>query len=83
MSEHANDNVEQVVGSAVSVPMNLIALITDLLISKGVMSRQEMASAVRSLAEISSTHGENEVMVRMLLEGFAARFEDQQREHNH
>jgi hypothetical protein len=45
----------------------------DLLISKGVISQQEMASLLRHLIENSPTHDENEKIVRMTLESLLAR----------
>jgi hypothetical protein len=67
---------EEIMGSAISVPINLIVGISDILISKGVISKQEMAFIVRHLMERSHTHGENEEMVRMMLEPLLMGFED-------
>jgi hypothetical protein len=76
MSEPKQHNAEEAVASAISVPMNLILGVIDLLISKGVISRHEMASLLRHLMEHSQVHDENEKMVRMTLESLLARFEN-------
>ena len=47
MTEYKPGKAEDVIGSAISVPMNLILGVADLLISKGVISQQETASLLR------------------------------------
>jgi len=76
MTEPHLGNAEDVIGSAVSVPISLIVGMADLLISKGVISKQEMAFLIRNLMERSPTHGENEEMVRMMLGPLLALFDD-------
>jgi hypothetical protein len=61
--------------SALSVPMSLIMGIADLLIQKGIISSNEVAAIAQALSAASNCHGENEAMVKMMLEGFAVRFE--------
>ena len=74
MTEYKPGKAEDVIGSAISVPMNLILGVADLLISKVVISQQEMASLLRHLIENSQTLGENDVT--MTLESILARFEN-------
>jgi hypothetical protein len=76
MAEPHLGKAEDVIGSAVSVPISLIVAMTDLLISKGIISKQEMAFLIRNLMERSPTHGENEEMVRVMLGPLLALFED-------
>jgi hypothetical protein len=64
-----------VMGSALSVPLNLIMGIADLLIQKGLISSNEVAAIAQALSAASNSHGENEAMVKMMLEAFAVRFE--------
>jgi hypothetical protein len=67
---------EDILGSAISVPLTLIGGMAELLISRGVISKQEMAFLIRHLMERSPSHGENEEMVRMMLKPLLALFED-------
>ena len=75
MSEPKPGTAEDVIASAVSVPMNLILGVADLLMSKGVISQQEMASLLRHLIEHSQTP-ENEKTVTTTLKSLLARFEN-------
>ncbi|AUC94589.1 hypothetical protein CWS35_10170 [Bradyrhizobium sp. SK17] len=75
MGEPTKGNVEQVLGSAISVPMTIIISLADLLIAKQVISRDEMASLLQRLAESAPSHGANEGMVRILLEGTLTRYQ--------
>jgi hypothetical protein len=74
MSEPESGNSE-VLASAVSVPINIINGLADLLISKGIISRDEMVSLVQRLVDLSPQHGENEPMVKMMLAGILRRFQ--------
>jgi hypothetical protein len=76
MTEPRLGNAEEMIGSAVSVPINLIAGIADMLISKGIISKQEMTFLIRHLIDRSAAHGEMEEMVRLILRPLLARFED-------
>ena len=75
MTKPDNGNVEQVLGSALSVPMNIISGLAELLIAKDVISREEMVSLLQQMADRSPKHGENEDMVRMILEATLARYQ--------
>jgi len=75
MSEPKPHNAE-IIGGIVSVPMNLILGMADLLISKSVISQQEMASLLRHLIEHTPTHDENGKLVRGTLESLLPRFEN-------
>ena len=75
MSDPKSGNAEQVLGSALSVPLNIINGIADLLIAKGVISGAEMHSILQHLVDLAPNHGENEQMVRMLLAGTISRFQ--------
>jgi hypothetical protein len=66
---------EKLVASAISAPLNLITGLADLLIYKGVISCEEMASILRVVLAESTAQGENEGMVKMLLEPLLAEFE--------
>jgi hypothetical protein len=74
MTEPQLGNAEEMIGGAVSVPINLIVGVADLLISKGVISKLEMASVIRHLMEHSPAHGECDEMVRLMLEPLLERF---------
>jgi hypothetical protein len=69
-------NAEETIGSAVSVPINLIIGMADLLISKNIISKQEISLLIRHLMEHPPTNGESDEMVRMILGPLLARFED-------
>ena len=75
MSEPKPGTAENVIAGIISVPLYLFVGMAGLLISKGVISQQEMASLLRQLIE-RQTHGENEKMVRMTLESLLAQFEN-------
>jgi hypothetical protein len=70
---NANDE-EKLVGSLTSLPLNLFAALAELLISKGVITREEITRLVRNEAAGASSHGENERVMRVILETLAARF---------
>jgi hypothetical protein len=76
MTEHERGNAEEILATAVCVPMNLVANLADLLISKGIISRQEVVSLVRNLTPPSSEHSESQNLVRIMVEATAKRFED-------
>jgi hypothetical protein len=46
-------NVNEVIGAALSVPLNVVFGVVDLLIQRGVISRDEMASVLRNLIDRS------------------------------
>jgi hypothetical protein len=54
------NNAEKVFASAISVPMNIVIGLADLLIAKDVISREEMVSLLQRLADHSPKHGEHE-----------------------
>ena len=66
MSEHEQGNAEEVIANAVSVPLNIIAGIAHLLVSKGVISREEVACILRDLMKLSPMPRENEDMARRI-----------------
>jgi hypothetical protein len=74
MSDQGKGNAEQIVGAAISVPLNIIHGLADLLIAKGIISREEMVSLLQSLSAHASGR-ENEDMVRMMLEGVLTRYQ--------
>jgi hypothetical protein len=74
MSEPKPGSAEDIIAGIVSVPLHLIVGMAGLLISKGVISQQEMTSLLRHLIE-RQTHGESEKMVKMTLESLLAEFE--------
>jgi hypothetical protein len=76
MSKSKSSNIEEVVGGAVSIPINMINGLADLLIHKGVISRQEMVSMLRHLIDNSPHLGDREQMQRLMLEAVVTRFED-------
>jgi len=63
MAQTGKGNAEKVLGSALSVPMNIIIGLADLLIAKDVISREEMVSLLQRMADHSQRHGEHEDMV--------------------
>jgi hypothetical protein len=69
----ATSDPNTIMASALSVPMNLIMGVADLLIQKGIISSNEVAAIAKALS--AASHGENEAMVKMMLESFAVRFE--------
>jgi hypothetical protein len=69
-------NAEGVLASAFSVPISMITGLADLLIAKDVISREEMVSLLQRLADRSPKFGENEDMVRMMLEATLARYQE-------
>jgi hypothetical protein len=70
---------EKLMSCAVSVLLNLIADMAHLLILKGVISPEEMASILRDhLGELSPIDGENEELVKTMLEPLLAEFENRQ-----
>jgi hypothetical protein len=75
MAQTGKGNAEKVFGSAISVPLDMITGLADLLIAKDVISREEMVSLLQQLADRSPKHGENEDMVRMILEATLARYQ--------
>jgi len=75
MAQTGKGNAEKVLGSALSVPMNIIIGLADLLIAKDVISREEMVSLLQRMADHSQRHGEHEDMVRMMLEATLARYQ--------
>jgi len=75
VTNHVPDNAEELIGAALSVPMNIVNSLADLLISKEIISRQEVVSILRRLIDVSPTYGQHEAMVRMMLEGALTRFE--------
>lgn len=75
MSEPNKGNAEKVLGSALSVPISMITGLADLLIAKEVISREEMVSLLQRLADLAPKHGENEDVVRMMLEATLARYQ--------
>jgi len=80
MSDNQN---ERVLGSALSIPLNLVIGLADLLIGKGVLSKAEMVDLVRRIQSQAhgGEHGEN---IKFTLEAIAARFEsDQKKEPTH
>jgi hypothetical protein len=54
MSDQERGNAERVLGAAISVPINMINALIDLLISKGVISRNEASDIFHGL--IASVH---------------------------
>ncbi len=68
-------NAEEVIGAALSAVVNLVGILADALVAKGVVTNEELVSAIRDLSSSSPRYGEHEAMVRMLLEGFLARYE--------
>jgi hypothetical protein len=75
MAQTGKRNAEKVLGNALSVPMNIIIGLADLLIAKDVISREEMASLLQRIADRSPKHGEHEDMARMILEATLARYQ--------
>ena len=75
MTKPDNGNVEQVLGSALGVPMNIISGLAELLIAKDVISREEMVSLLQRMSDLAPKHGKNEDMVRMMLEAMLLRFQ--------
>jgi hypothetical protein len=68
-------DAEDTLASAIGIPINMIIGLAGLLISKNVISCDEMASLLQDLAERSSSAGENEAMVRMIIETALTQFE--------
>jgi hypothetical protein len=75
MAQTGKGNAEKVLGSAISVPINMVTGLADLLIAKEVISREEMVSLLQGLADLAPKHGENEDMVRMMLEATLAHYQ--------
>jgi hypothetical protein len=75
MAQTGKGNAEKVLASAISVPMNIVIGLADLLIAKDVISQDEMVSLLQRLADRSPKHGEHEDMVRMMLEATLARYQ--------
>jgi hypothetical protein len=75
MAQTGKGNAEKVFASAISVPMNIVIGLADLLIAKDAISREEMVSLLQRLADRSPKHGEHEDMVRMMLEAALARYQ--------
>jgi len=71
----APGNAELVLASAVSVPMNIVNGLADLLIAKHLISRDEMLALLERLLDRAPEHGAQEPMVRMMLAGSISRFQ--------
>jgi hypothetical protein len=67
--------VEELVASLVSVPLNMFVGLASLLTAKGVISREDIASLLQRVADRAPAHGENEATVRMLIGPILAQFE--------
>jgi hypothetical protein len=73
MSEKPH-NAEEVIGAAISIPLNLIIGIANLLIAKGFITSQEMTSLIQH--EIDAPRGEDEDWVTNILEDTLMQFLD-------
>jgi len=72
MSEMNQGNAERVIGAAISVPINIINGLTDLLISKGVISRVEAVDLLQRLIASVQPSEDSEMLkdlLRMALDG--------------
>jgi hypothetical protein len=67
----------EIVGAAISIPTNIIFGIADLLIEKNIISREEVASILRSLLDGSAEPGENGEMVRQHFRALLTLYESQ------
>ncbi len=77
MTQQSGGNLEAMLGSAISIPLNIATGIADLLIEKGVISREEMATILRRLLARAPDHGEAREMVRMIVENTLANYTGQ------
>jgi hypothetical protein len=73
--ETNHGNLEVILGSAVSIPLNIITGLADLLIMKGIISREEMANVLQGLLQTAPAHGDAQEMVRMIVESTLARYQ--------
>ncbi len=68
-------NAEDMIGSAVSIPINMIYGLADLLISKGLISQQDIRSLLQRLIDDYQFSDENEeAMVKGILKAAMTRF---------